>query len=56
MFIIHKPSFWISSLSLRETHPNAIDTGKSLIGHDFTDTNHFGEIIERLSPKTSKFH
>ena len=28
---------WISSPSLHETHPDAIDTSKSLIGNDFTD-------------------
>ena len=48
--------FCISSPSLHETHPNAIDTGKSLIGNDFTDTNDFGEIIERLSLKTGNLH
>ena len=28
---------WISSPSLHETHPDAIDTSRSLIGNDFTD-------------------
>ena len=42
MFIIHKSSF---GLAHPKTHPNAIDTGKSLIGNDFTDTNHFGGLL-----------
>ena len=51
MFIIHKSSFVMQSIQV-------IDTGKSLIGNDFTDTNHCGEIIERLSLKTgiAKLH